>query len=864
MNRSHLWKALFVVFIIVWSLAEILPPKAGNLVSKFDELASNVDSRFTNIVARAHELTAAAPDRAYQNLLIAVGTNDIRGYFPTNFIPLSAARNVTNATRAILNRVQRANAGRFKLGLDLRGGTEFVLEMDLSGRTNDSQLTTGNNYLAEQAVEVLRKRVDAFGVAEPNILPAGENRIVVQLPGLEESAKESAREQIQKAAFLEFRLVDPENESNLRNGLVPPGYVTLPLRARTKEGVEIPASINVKRQAESNLGGKSIRSARVARDPVVGSPEILFDLTSEGATVFGEVTTKHVGQRLAIVLDGEVISAPTIETPILGGSGQIRGSFTEREAFELATALENPLEAPLKIIEENGVDPSLGADSIRSGIQASVVAVAAVAVFMLVYYFLAGLVANIALMLNVLILLGVMCSLDVTYTLPGIAGIVLTVGMAVDANVLIFERIREEQAAGKSVRGAVTAGYGKAFTTILDSNLTTLITSVLLILFGTGPIKGFGIALTVGLAISMFTALTVTRLLFDFLLAKTSLLNGGVRMLHIIRSTNIDFMKFAKPAFALSWLVTVVGIGYGIFGRGEDLLGIEFRGGDRLTLQFAQKVPVDQIRAEVLKLNRGDATIGYSKAVGGNSPELLRISAAEGTSQAIQDALDKAFPQAGFKRIELQKIGPSVGQQIQKSAVISGLLSLFGILVYVAFRYEFSFAVGAVLAVVHDVLMTVGVYALTGLGNQLTGGWIETRQFNATFIAALLTIVGFSINDTIVIFDRIREDLKLGIPGTFQELLNRALNQTLSRTIITSGTVFLATMALYLFGGGSVNDFAFTFLVGVIAGTYSTIYIASALVLWWHKGERPMLGLGTATVVSTPEPVRAGPIRARA
>ncbi|MCW5558389.1 MAG: protein translocase subunit SecD [Verrucomicrobiae bacterium] len=860
MNRSHLWKALFVVFIIVWALTEILPPKAGNLVSKFDELASNVDPQFTNIVARAHELSAAAPDRAYQNLLSAIGTNDIRRYFPTNFVPASAARNVTNATRAILNRVQRANAGKFKLGLDLRGGTEFVLEMDLSGRTNENQLMAagGNNYLAEQAVEVLRKRVDAFGVAEPNILPAGENRILVQLPGLEESAKESAREQIQKAAFLEFRLVDPDTDNNLHSGLVPPGYVVLPLRHRTKEGVEIPKSIIVKRQAEQGLGGKSISSARVGRDPMVGSPEILFNLTPEGATIFGEVTQKHVGQRLAIVLDGEVISAPNIETPILGGSGQIRGSFTEREAFELATALENPLEAPLKVIEENGVDPSLGSDSIRSGIQASVIAVAAVTGFMLVYYLLAGLVANAALLLNVLILLGAMCSLDVTYTLPGIAGIVLTVGMAVDANVLIFERIREEQAAGKSPRSALAAGYGKAFGTILDSNLTTLITSVLLILFGTGPIKGFGIALTVGLAISMFTALLVTRLIFDFLLAKTSLLNGGIRMLHVIRSTNIDFMKLAKPAFLATWVLILLGVGYGIFGRGENLLSVEFRGGDRITFQFAQKVPVDQIRAEVLKLNRGDATIGYGRAAGGNSPETLRISAAEGSSQVIEDALGKAFPEAGFKRIELQKIGPSVGEQIQKSAVISGLLSLFGILVYVAFRYEFSFAVGAVVAVVHDVLMTVGIYALTGLGNQLTGGWIETRQFNATFIAALLTIVGFSINDTIVIFDRIREDLKLGIPGTFRDLLNRALNQTLSRTIITSGTVFLATLALYLFGGGSVNDFAFTFLAGIVTGTYSSIYIAGGLVLWWHRGQRPVLVGGTSAVLHTPEPARAG------
>ncbi|MBX3734892.1 MAG: protein translocase subunit SecD [Verrucomicrobiae bacterium] len=859
MNRSHLWKALFVVFVVIWSLSEILPPGPRNLIVKFDEMASNVDPRFTNIVARAFELEAAAPDRAYQNLLLAIGTNDIRPYFPTNFVPLAASRNLTNATRAILNRVQREAAGQFRLGLDLRGGTEFVLEMDLSGRTNELLNTGANAYLVDQAIEVLRKRVDAFGVAEPIIQPAGENRIVVQLPGLEQSAKESAREQIQRAAYLEFRLVDPDNDEHLRSGLIPPGYVMLPMRARNRDGVDIAASIIVKRQAERGLGGKSIQSARVARNPVIGSPEIDFTLTSEATPLFAEVTRNNIGQRLAIVLDGEVISAPNINSAIVTGAGQITGSFTEREAFELATALENPLEAPLIIVEENGVDPSLGADSIRSGIRASVIAILAVAGFMLGYYLLAGLVANVALMLNILVLLGVMCSLDVTFTLPGIAGIVLTVGMAVDANVLIFERIREEQLTGKSVRGALAAGYGKAFGTILDSNLTTLISSVLLILFGTGPVKGFGVALTVGLCISMFTALVVTRLIFDFLLAKTPLLRGGIRMLRLVGRTHIDFMKLAKPAFVASWVLIVAGLGYGIFGRGENLLGVEFRGGDRITLQFSQKVPVDQIRAEVARLNRGDATIGYSRGAAGSATgdETLRISAAEGTSALIEEQLARAFPEAGFKRIELQKIGPTVGQEIQKSAVIAGLLSLFGILVYVAFRYEFSFAVGAVLAVVHDVLMTVAIYSLTGLGNSLTGGWIEARQFNATFIAALLTIVGFSINDTIVIFDRIREDLRLGIPGSFRDLLNRALNQTLSRTIITSGTVFLSTLALYLFGGGSVNDFAFAFLVGILAGTYSSVYIASTLVLWWNKGKRPALAAGVPTAAVAPEPARS-------
>lgn len=856
MNRSHLWKALFVAFVIVWSFSEILPPGPKNLILEFDRLATTGSTNLNAIVAQAQALEKQYPDRgAYKNLLEAIGTNDIRGYFPTNFL----AGAELNPTRAILNRVQREAAGKFKLGLDLSGGTSFLLEMDLSRRaTNGTSSGSGNAFLAEQAVEVLRKRVDAFGVAEPILQPVGDRSILVQLPGVDESTKESAREQLKKAAFLEFRMVDPESDVHLQNNLVPPGYMKLPMKYRGRNGQEAIVPILVRRQAEP-LTGRSINSARVARNPVTGQPEIDFTLNSEGAKAFGDITRDNVGQRLAIVLDGVVISAPTINGPILGGAGQITGQFTEKEAFELATGLENPLEAPLQIMEERGVSARLGAEQIQSGIRACILAVALVATFMLVYYLLAGVVANIALLLNILILLAVMASLDVTFTLPGIAGIVLTVGMAVDANVLIFERIREEQALGKSVRSSLNAGYGKAFGTILDSNLTTLISSLLLIMLGTGPIKGFGVALTVGLCVSMFTSLMVTRLIFDFLVAKTSLLKNGFKMLQFVGATKWNFMQYAKPAFILSWALILAGLMYGIFGRGEKLLGVDFAGGDTLTLSFAQKIEISKVRAEMAKVGVNDAEVDYPRDVAGQAGqnEVLRIVSPRDTGLKVEQQLKTAFPEAKFERIQFDQVGPVVGQEIQKSAILASLLSLFGILVYVAFRYEFSFAVGAVIAVVHDVLMTVAIFSLTGLGSAFTGGWIEARQFDATFVAALLTIIGFSINDTIVIFDRIREDLKLGIPGSFSEIINRALNQTLSRTIITSGTVFLATLALYLFGGRTINNFAFTFLAGIITGTYSSIYIASALVYWWHKGQRPALSAGSVTPVGVPAEVQA-------
>ena len=836
MNRSHLWKLVLILLVVAWSVSEIYPPTSKNLIEAFEQQSSTPNKTFDEIVKKAQQLDTSNMDRTpgitYSNLLVAISTNDIRPFFPSNYINAAVERDVT---RGILNRVQRSAAGKFRLGLDLQGGTQFLLEMDMSRAQTNAGVMMNADFIAEQAVEVLRRRVDRFGVSEPVIAPAGGGRILVQLPGLSESDKLQAKAQIQKAAFLEFRMVHPDSEGQLSRGVVPPGYVRMyEMVPSGTPGQRIPQAILVKRASERGLSGKHVEGAGVGHDPATGSPYVSFSLRPEGAQLFGEITQAAIGERLAIILDGEVVSAPRINGAILGGNGQITGSFTDKEAFELATSLENPLAAPLEVKEERGVDPSLGADAIASGKMATLLGVGGVAAFMIVYYLTAGLVANVALFLNILIMLGVMCSLDVTFTLPGIAGIVLTIGMAVDANVLIYERMREELAAGKSVRGAVSSGYDKAFGTIFDSNLTTLISSVLLIIMGTGPIKGFGVALTVGLCVSMFTALVVTRLIFDFLLAKDII--KTLPMLHIIKGTNIRFLDFAKPAFIASWLLIVVGIGYGVFVRGHNMLGIEFAGGDELQMRFSQRVETEKVREILSKGGIGETRIQYqTEGAGSTKRDYLSITAAKDAGLKAEEVLKKAFPESKFERVRMDSVGATIGKEIQKSGVIASFLSLFGILVYVAFRYEFSFAVAAVVAVAHDVLMTIGWYCLTG-----TVG--EGRQFNATFVAALLTIIGFSINDTIVIFDRIREDLKMGAAGSFNQIIDRALNQTLSRTIITSGTVFLATISLYVFGGGAINDFAFTFLVGIITGTYSSIYIASALVVWWHKGKRPAMG----------------------
>jgi SecD/SecF fusion protein len=844
MKQNNRWRFILVVLIVVWSLYEIYPPTSRDLVQEFTSRADSTDTAFTNILQRLTPLDAARPDREFANLQDAIGTNDIQNYF--TFI---SSKNELYPTTFILNQIQRDASGKIKLGLDLQGGTSFLVEMDTNALAN-TQDENDTNHVAHapdvsgalsQAVEVLRKRVDQFGVAEPVIQPAGGNRILIQLPGLSQSAKESAKTQIQKAAYLEFRMVKEDSDQIIHNGEpIPPGYGLL---KRVEPQVSGPPQITeviVKKKAENHLAGDIVQNAMVSRDNL-GNPEINFTLTKDGGNRFGEVTRDNIGQRMAIVLDGELYSAPVIQSAIETGNGQITGHFTDQEAFELANVLQNPLRAPLTIVSSEDVDPTLGKDSIRSGVLASVYAIIFVSLFMLGYYRIAGLAANVALVTNVIILMGVMCSIGTTLTLPGIAGVVLTIGMAVDANVLIYERLREELAKGKSLRGAIAAGYARAFGTIFDSHVTTLISSIILFFMGTGEIKGFGATLSIGIAASLFTSLVVTRLIFNFLLDRN--LISSLPMMHLIKSAKVNFMKFATPLFVLTWTFIVVALAYGIIGRGEKLLGVDFLGGDSTTFTFAQKLDVEQIRSALTAGGEKDAQIQYQKNVSAGT-ETLRVTTAIGSSKKVQQLLEEKFPQAKLNPILEQNVGAIVGEEIQRSAIIASLLSLFGILVYVAFRYEFSFAVAAVVAVIHDVLLTIGCYCIA---NATSG-----REFNATVVAAVLTIIGFSINDKIVIFDRIREDLKLGARGSFKDIINQALNQTLSRTIITSGTVFLATMSLYIFGGGVINDFAFTFLIGIITGTYSSIYIASTIVLWWHKGERPNIGASQVTLQNAP------------
>ncbi len=838
MKQNSFGWFIAVVLVVCWALYEVYPPQSRSLVQEFTMRAMNKDAAFTNIVDQVAGLQKENANRSEFSMLEeAADTNDLQRYFPF----YTGAASTVRPNLYILNHLQRDASGRIKLGIDLQGGTSFLVTMDTNvlynASTNASSQSqaTATSAALDQAISVLRKRIDRFGVAEPVIQSAGGNQILIELPGLSQADKESAREQITKKAYLEFRMVNDQSREMVNEDTgellqpIPPGYEMLKHVEPLPGGkVQIQAVV-VNKKPVDGLVGDIVKYAGVSYDNL-GQPKIEFELTPDAAARFGEVTRNNIGHRMAIVLDGELVTAPSINSAIETGSGEITGTYTMDEARAVANAMQNPLRAPLSIMYSSDVDPTLGKDSIQSGIRASIYGVLFVSVFMLGYYWIAGVAANIALLTNIIIVLGVMCAAGATFTLPGIAGAVLTVGMAVDANVLIYERIREELAKGKSLRGAIEAGYSRAFGTIFDSHVTTLISSVILIWQGTGEIKGFGVTLTIGVAASLFTALVVTRLLFNFLVDRGWL--KSLWMLHIIKSSNVNFMLVARPLFVVTWLFVVVSLGFGVT-RGSKLFGVDFLGGDSTVYSFTQKMGVDEIRSAILASGERDAQIQYQKDAGGSGAQTLRVTTSSGSSDRVENALEKAFPQAHLVAIGKQQVGAVMGEEIQHSAAVAALFAMLGILFYVAFRYEFSFAVAAVVAVLHDVLFTLGAYCIANA--------VSDRQFNATVVAAVLTIIGFSINDKIVIFDRIREDLKLGMRGSFKEIINRALNQTLSRTIITSGTVFLATLSLFIFGGGVINDFAFTFLIGIIVGTYSSIYIASVIVLWWHKGERPNL-----------------------
>jgi len=694
--------------------------------------------------------------------------------------------------------------GKIKLGLDLQGGIHLTLRVDTSKLPENAKFDA-----VSRAIEIIRNRIDQFGVAEPSIQAEGLDRIVVQLPGLTD--RQRALELVGKTALLEFKIVSDDSAA-LREavaGKTPAGYQLY----KSEDGSDLLL------EKETVLTGKYITNAKVDFGQY-GEPVVSLEFNSEGGKSFSDITGANVGRRLAIVLDDKVQSAPVINERIPSGRAQISGRFTADQAGDLAITLRaGALPAPIIVEDDKTVGPQLGKDSIQQGIRAALIGFILVVAFMAVYYLLGGLIANFALFLNILIILAALSYFHATLTLPGIAGIVLTIGMAVDANVLIFERIREEQALGKPMAGALMAGYHKAFATILDSNLTTLITAAILYFMGSGPVKGFALTLSVGLLASMFTAVFVTRAIFDLILAKGGL--KSLKMLHFLRKPpSIDYLKVRKICYLLSTIVIVAGLV--VFAmRGSKMFGVDFSGGTLLEYRFANSVGVDKVRKSLNEVGLGTSII---QKVGDTNQIIIR--APLNTDKAIGDVIKKDFSDNPAELLRAENVGPIVGKELRVKALWAVVLSLLGIWIYVIWRFDFKFAFGAILSLLHDALITIACVAMAG------------REISVPVLAAVLTVLGYSINDTIVIFDRIREHRRTGVKETFEQAINTSINQCMARTILTTLTVVLVVTSLYFFGGEVINDFAFTMLVGVITGTYSTVYIAAPVLMDWPGSKK--------------------------
>src|SRR6184192_1906387 len=700
---------------------------------------------------------------------------------------------------------------KIALGLDIQGGTSFLIRLV----PGDKQITKG---MLEQAVEVIRKRIDTFGVSEPIISPVGSDRILVQIPGLDTAKIQEARDQLSRVAKLEFRLVYPDNGERLREidagkQVIPPEFRIETYKMQREGEKPVEERLLVKKKAD--LSGEHVSSAGASYEKDGWVVHLRFD--AEGAKQFGNITAANVHHRFAIVLDGNIQSAPVIQDAIYGGDAQITGRFTEEEARGLASVLENPLQTPVSIEEERSVSPTLGLDSIRASILAGLLGLAITLVCVAVYYKIPGLIANLALIINLILLVGALTLFHFVLTLPGIAGIILTIGLSVDANVLIYERLREEMALGKSLKVALNTAYEKAFSSIFDANVTTLITAAILFWKATGPVKGFAISLTLGILASLFTALIVGRNFLGWFVDTGQL--KRVSMLHLISSKNINFLGKGFLACMCSLALLLAGA-FAFYKRGERNFGVDFRGGDLITLSAPGKIDIGQVRGALKPIGLADASIQES-AQGGKS--YITVRTPLNTSDKVEKQIIEAMPNAGFKVEGSERVGALVGGELAKSSLIALGLGILGILIFVTFRFELSFAVGAIVALLHDVLMTVGMFALLG------------RELTLTMVGAVLTIAGYSINDTIVVYDRIREGLASGRRGTIEEIMNESINQTLSRTILTSTVTLIPILCLFLFGGAVLRDFSLAIIIGVAVGTYSSIFIASPIVLWWTR-----------------------------
>lgn len=665
----------------------------------------------------------------------------------------------------------------------------------------------------DQSLEIVRRRIDETGVNEPIVARQGQSRVLVQLPGVTDPGR--IKRLLGQTAKMTFHLVG--DATAVPGTPAPPGYEWLNNSDRAAGG----GQVLVRKRVE--VDGATLTDAQPSADPQTGRWVVSFSFDSIGARRFADITKANVGRPFAIVLDGRVISAPVINEPILGGRGQISGNFTAQSATELAVLLRaGALPAPLTVVEERSIGPELGADSIKAGLISCLVGVALVFAYMWITYGKFGAIANIALLFNLFLTLASLAMLEATLTLPGIAGVVLTLGMSVDANILINERIKEELRKGKTALSALETGYSKAMATITDSNLTTLIKMVLLYIVGTGSVKGFAVTTSLGIITSMFTATLVARLLtaiwYKRTRPKTLPVFGPLQLKTV--GMKINFMNGRHVGLAVSVILSTASV-FMFFKPGLNY-GIDFAGGIVMEVRTTEPTDFPKLREVMEGVNVGPVAL---QAFGTDRDVILRMERQEGAEanqqaaiKAVTAALEQHFPGTEVRRVEA--VGASVSSELFHDGMLALGLAAFAMLFYITIRFEWQFGIGAVVTMLLDVTKTIGFYALTGM------------QFNLTAIAAMLTIMGFSINDKVVVYDRVRENLRLYRKMPLRELIDRSINETMTRTINTNIAVFLSVVPLAIYGGEALREFAWALLFGIVLATSSSIFIAAPILLY--------------------------------
>ena len=882
MSRTWFWKIAvsLVALAVAWfefhpiaptPLDQFVPTRVIAQKADFDKLHAEALDRVK------HYKDAAVPaDKksiSYYQALRDIGEGrgraapvDFRPFF---FTEAQIVREPDQSKRngIVLKQLMVASQGRLKLGLDLQGGVSFTLKVDPTGaesgeKSAGDKSNVSHAEMVNQALQVMEQRVNQFGVAEPVLRPVGDLSLEVQLPGEDAANNPDIMDALKKPAKLEFRQVhrterpgETDREHALRSLPVDPmlgtasaisTYEVLTLRDVDSRTGEVRMNrYFVKKTADAT--GKIIKAASGRSDDGI-SFYVDMKFTDEGSKKFGDLTAKiaegnsrSVGQ-LAIVLDGKLQSAPTVREAIRSTGATITGNFSREEVINLANVLNNPLEFPLITQDVTSVGPTLAKDAQGKSVTASLVAVGLVVFFMVGFYVWGGFIAVAGMVLNLLMMLGAMAYFGATITLPGVAALVLTLGMAVDANILILERVREEARAGKDRAVSLREGYNRATWTIVDANLTHLLVALILAFMGTGPVRGFGITLIIGIFTTLFTTLVTCRGLQELALSRGIM--SRIFGLPVFKPTlDIPFLKFARVAFIISWAIVALGISELAY-KGKEAFGKDFRGGESALVAIAPGANVDtgKIAALASSIGLPDTTVSVQTPVGGGEPTLrIETELTKDKSKgdfanvaAIVGAIKAKNPEilkdrtASVEKLMLSReaIGGSVSGELRSNAIWSVILALIGIGIYVSLRFETGFGVAAMVATLHDVLMTVALFVFFG------------GQFNAALIAAILLIIGYSVNDTIVVFDRIREELQNNPGRDLRDVIHFAINRTLSRTILTSATVFLCAVALWAFGAGDVRLYGEVFIYGVLTGTFSSIFIASPIFYWWHKGDR--------------------------